>query len=252
MAQSPPNNGGSNTEFFRSDESMQGFEKIIRWLEYFCSEATVSLPWFVLYWIYLIKIFLSIQRAQKPTKEILCELLISFIRLQDDNLARKPSNSQIMRLPAHCFTDFKMEGTLCHIFAVIYEHKWTEIANHDCLQISKMIFQRLIDVKCIRIPNIFISPEISDNASERIQRSLSNLHCQITTDRDQATHIIYPAIDHTDIYARYMSTSDDRIMTHWCYLPPSYASWEQNASQLPANVLVSIVIHDKNSQKFIP
>lgn len=41
MALSPPCHGGPNIEFFKSPESMRGFEIVQEWLHYFCKKVSI-------------------------------------------------------------------------------------------------------------------------------------------------------------------------------------------------------------------
>lgn len=159
-----------------------------------------------------------------------------------------------MRLPMRCFWDFKQGGSLCHIFANMYRHKyeknWTkidfnvnEIANQDQnMQMSKEIFEKMIEQKCICSPTIYVRPEIDDGTLKKIKNTLSKLQCEIATDQDQATHIIYPEMKHsTDNYVWPRFKRGQNVMVHWSRLPSSYDSCIQNTN-LPANILASILV----------
>lgn len=145
-----------------------------------------------------------------------------------------------------CFWDFKQGGSLCHIFANMYRYKyeknWTtfdfNVANQDQnMQISKEIFEKLIEQKCICSPTIYVKPEIDDSTLKKIRNTLSNLQCEIATDQDQATHIIYPeCFISTDKYVWPRFKRGRSVMVHWYRLPSSYDSWVTN---LPANIPVS-------------
>lgn len=158
-----------------------------------------------------------------------------------------------MRLPMWCFLDLKFGGTVCHIFANMfrykYEHNWKEFNFTQAdpnIQMSKEIFERLIEHKFFILPTIFIRPEVDDDTRSRINDIVKSIRCVITTEQDDATHIIYPEIRcSADAYARPWFKSGQHIMLHWYYLPHSYNSWVQNTFldtfDLPANVLVSII-----------
>lgn len=162
-----------------------------------------------------------------------------------------------MRVPMRCVLDFACGGSLCHIFANMYrykyEQKWTEFnfnvtetADQDQnlnqnIQMSKEIFEKLIEHKFFRLPTIYITPDIDDDMRVKINVSLKNLQCEITTEQNQATHIIYPEIAcSNESYARPWFKRGQHIMIHWYYLPQSYDLWVQNTFDLPENIIVSI------------
>lgn len=203
-------------------------------------------------------IFQDVQSCQ-PTKESLSELLISFIQFQEKTLGKKASERSIRRFPMECFLDLRLGGALCHIFAHMYRHKreqnWTKFdfsLTDQNIQMSKEIFEKLIDQKCIRSPTIYIRPEISEDMLKRIENSLSNLRCEIAKEQDEATHIIYEEINDpasssaessTASYARPWFRRGQHIMVHWYYLPPSYNSWCENNFGLPKKVVVSLTLN---------
>lgn len=151
-----------------------------------------------------------------------------------------------------CFLDFKPGGSLCHIFANIYrfntnqcrskELNVSEIVPEDEERYKEMsieVFQKLIDQKCFRLPSVYIRSEIDDDMRNRIIGILKQKQCEITEDADQASHIIYPEVDHfPEDYARLLFKRGKNVMIHWYYLPETYDSWIPITFDLPVRNII--------------
>lgn len=153
--------------------------------------------------------------------------------------ADKPSR----RLPMRCFADFTPGGSLCHIFSNMYRYKadlrWRKFEfnvtkkqskdKEPYIQMTNEIEMTLIEQECLRLPVAYIRPEVDDKLRDEITTYLTNYQGVITTEEDQATHIVYPKVDALpDDYARPAFKKGKHIMMHWYYLPDSYDSWAAN------------------------
>lgn len=102
------------------------------------------------------------------------------------------------------------------------------------IQMSNEIELTLIEQECLRLPVAYIRPEVDDETREKITSVLTNYQGVITTEVDQASHIIYPEVDALpDDYARPSFKKGKHVMMHWYYLPESYDSWLSNTFELP-------------------
>lgn len=140
----------------------------------------------------------------------------------------------------HCFLDFRLGGSLCHILASIYRYKSdqslkglafdaTNITNKSYIEMSKHVFQNLIEHMHIRLPAVFIRPECDDKLREQINGVLKGLRCEIVDNQNEASHIIFPELDRsTEDYTRPLFKRGRDVMMHWYYLPDSYDSWLYN------------------------
>lgn len=160
------------------------------------------------------------------------------------NPAARPA---VIRLPMWCARDFRPGGCLCHIFSSMYafktNQKWTEFESEmnnyknnakRLTDMSKEIFQNLIGNKCLRLPTVYIRPEITNESREEIKSLLIERTLgELTDDADFATHILYEKSDDvTATYARPLFKQGQNIMMHWCYLPQSYDTFTPNKFDL--------------------
>lgn len=192
-------------------------------------------------------------KSDSPTKESLSQLLISFIQFQETRFgkgarsATQPLTTPTTRLPMRCFYDFKPGGGLCHMFATMYRYKAEQRLekfefnlietpckdNDPNIKMTVEIEAKLIDVKCFRLPTVYIRPEVSDEVRDRITDILKRRQGEITEDEEEATHIIYPETETGENYARPSFKRGKNVMIHWYRMPESYDSWVANTFDLP-------------------
>lgn len=170
------------------------------------------------------------------------------MQFQETFLNRKASQPVTMRLPMKCFLDFEPGGSICHIFSTMYhqnaDQQWATFdfdVNNTALkdsyiQMSKEVFEKLVEHKCFRLPTLYIRHDISDDLRKQISNILKNHQCDVTDNQNEATHIIYPEIDLLpEDYARPSFKRGKFVMLHWYYLPESYDSWIEDTFNLPVN-----------------
>lgn len=143
------------------------------------------------------------------------------------------------------FYDFSPGGSVCRIFASIFRYKvdqnWLEnefdlMDDTSQFKMAEIVFGNLIDLKCFRLPVVYIRPEIDENLHKEITEILKNRGCETTTEEDDATHIIFPRMDALpDDYARPSFRQENSVMIHWYYFPESYDSWLPNTFDLPVS-----------------
>lgn len=146
--------------------------------------------------------------------------------------------------------DFKPGGALCHILSTMYRYKaeqrWRKFdftVNKNPMRkdpIGQMVLDietALIEAECMRLPMVYIRPEVDRATASKINDIVTNHQGEITNDEEEATHIIYPVIDPLpEDYARPMFRRDKHVMIHWYYFPESYDTWVPNTFDLPDNI----------------
>uniref|UniRef100_A0A182T6W7 SWI/SNF complex subunit SMARCC2 n=1 Tax=Anopheles maculatus TaxID=74869 RepID=A0A182T6W7_9DIPT len=225
----PKKDGNPNAEFFTAPETLQGFETVRLWLQ---------------------KHFKKFLAPDPPTKESLAHLIIQFIQYQEAKLGKNSQDPPTTRLPIRCFMDFKPGGALCHILSTMYRYKaeqrWRKFdftVNKNPMRkdpIGQMVLDietALIEAECMRLPIVYIRPEVDRATANKITDIVTNHQGEITADEEEATHIIYPVIDPLpEDYARPTFRRDKHVMIHWYYFPESYDTWVPNSFDLPDNV----------------
>uniref|UniRef100_A0A1Q3EY50 Putative chromatin remodeling factor subunit n=1 Tax=Culex tarsalis TaxID=7177 RepID=A0A1Q3EY50_CULTA len=225
----PKKDGGPNIEFFNSPESLQGFETVRQWLQ---------------------KNFKKYLAPDPPTKESLAQLIVQFVQYQETKLGKSSQDPPTTRLPMRCFMDFKPGGALCHILATMYRYKaeqrWRKfdftvnknpMRKDPIIQMLLDMETALIEAECMRLPIVYIRPEVDKQTANRITDIVTNHQGEMTPDEEEATHIIYPAVDPLpEDYARPTFRRDKHVMIHWYYFPESFDTWVPNTFDLPDNV----------------
>lgn len=225
----PKKDGSPNTEFFTSPDSLQGFETIRQWLQKSIKKYLAPDP---------------------PTKESLAHLVIQFIQYQESKLGKSSQDPPTTRLPMRCFMDFKPGGALCHILATMYRYKaeqrWRKfdftvnknpMRKDPIIQMLLDMETALIEAECMRLPIVYIRPEVDKQTANRITEIVTNHQGEMTLDEEEATHIIYPAVDPLpEEYARVTFKREKYVMIHWYYFPESHDTWVLNTFDIPENV----------------
>lgn len=225
----PKKDGSPNAEFFTAPESLQGFETVRQWLQ---------------------KNFKKYLAPDPPTKESLAQLIIQFVQYQETKLGKNAQDPPTTRLPMRCFMDFKPGGALCHILATMYRYKaeqrWRKfdftvnknpMRKDPIIQMLLDMETALIEAECMRLPIVYVRPEVDKGTANRITDIVTNHQGEMTLDEEEATHIIYPAVDPLpEDYARPTFRRDKHVMIHWYYFPESYDTWVPNTFDLPDNV----------------
>lgn len=96
----------------------------------------------------------------------------------------------------------------------------------------------LIDAECLRLPVVYVRPEVEKSLANKIKEIITNRQGELTEDEEEATHIVYSIVDPLpEEYARPSFRKDKNVMLHWYYFPDSYDSWVSAMSlDLPDNV----------------
>lgn len=111
-----------------------------------------------------------------------------------------------------------------------------EKLQYKLLALSKEIFENLIEKKYFREPCVYIKTSNSELCADLKERA-NECKCQTTDDPEEATHIIYDKISHSqESYARPLFKQGENIMMHWCFLPGSYDSFIPNTLDLSVSI----------------
>lgn len=215
MSLAPKKDGGPNTKFFESPETISLFDAIKSWLQKNCKKYVQTDP---------------------PTSKGLAALVIQLIQFQEDNLGKNVSKPPLTRLPMRCFLDFKPGGALCHILATVYKFKSDQgWRRFDFQSPSRMdrnvemfmnVEKVLIQNKCLTMPVIYVRSEVEKSMQVKIKDIIKRHQGSITDNEEDATHIIYPSCDPLDEeYARPTMKRDRMVLLHWYYFPDSHDTW---------------------------
>ncbi|XP_045504306.1 SWI/SNF complex subunit SMARCC2 isoform X3 [Colias croceus] len=220
----PKKDGGPNVEYFQSPECLAQFDQIRVWLQKNCKKHVQTDP---------------------PTKEGLAQLVIQLIQYQENKLGKNATDPPFLRLPIKVFMDMKPGGSLCTVLATMFrfksEQRWRKFdfqnpSRKDLnVQMMMEIETALLSAEIIRSPCIYIRPEVDKATANKVKDIISNHQVEICDDEEDATHIIYPAVDPLEEeYARPVFRRGNNVLIHWYYFPDSHDTWAQ--ADLPVDV----------------
>lgn len=145
--------------------------------------------------------------------------------------------------------DFKPNGSLCHIFMVMFRHKHDQrtrkldftVAKNRKDPNSQMLLDiehALIEAECLRFPVVYVRSDVEKSMATKIKEIIRNHQGDLAEDEEEATHVIYPHSDPApEDFARPVFKKDKHVLMHWYYFPESYDSWMPiNGIDLPENV----------------
>ncbi|XP_049864121.1 SWI/SNF complex subunit SMARCC2 isoform X2 [Schistocerca gregaria] len=215
MTLAPKKDGGPNTKFYESPETISLFDGIRSWLQKNCKKYIQTDP---------------------PTNKGLAALVIQLIQFQEDNLGKNVSKPPLTRLPMRCFLDFKPGGALCHILATVYKFKSDQgWRRFDFQSPSRMdrnvemfmnVEKVLIQNKCLTMPIVYVRSDVDKALQGKIKDIIKRHQGSITDNEEEATHIIYPPCDPLEEeYARPVMKRDRSVLLHWYYFPDSHDTW---------------------------
>ncbi|KAG7309304.1 hypothetical protein JYU34_005246 [Plutella xylostella] len=223
----PKKDGAPNVEYFQSPESLAQFDQIRVWLQKNCKKHVQTDP---------------------PTKDGLAQLVIQLIQYQENKLGKNASDPPFLRLPMRVFMDMKPGGALCTALATMFrfkaEQRWRKFdfqvgknpSRKDLnVQMMMEIETALLQADAMKFPIVFIRPDVDKATANKVKDIIENHHGEICDEEDDATHIIYPAVDPLEEeYARPVFRRGSHVLVHWYYMPDSHDSWLQ--ADLPVEV----------------
>jgi len=215
MSMEPRERGGPITKFWDDQGTIQQLESVKAWLLKNAKKHVASEP---------------------PTAKSLSQLVQQFIQLQEDHLGRAARNPPFTRLPVRLFYDFSPNGSLCHLLAALYKYKsdqgWRRFdlgspSRKDAnLQMCLKVEESLIDQRLHQVPVVYLRKSLSEKDKEKVKDLVQKRGGRITSDEDDATHIIHPKVDpNPDLYCRPVFKRGDKCLVHFMMMPDSSDNW---------------------------
>jgi len=174
--------------------------------------------------------------SDPPSAKSLCQLIQQLIQLQEDNLGSNAKNPPFTRLPVHLFYDLSPNGSLCHILSAMYKFKseqgWRRFdlqsvnRKETNIEMCKKIEDNLKQQKLFLPPICLLMDNIKSADKDKAKELIKKKGGVLTTDEDEATHIIHPKVDlDTELYARPVFKRGEKCLVHFLMLPDSQDNW---------------------------
>ncbi|XP_044741345.1 SWI/SNF complex subunit SMARCC2 isoform X2 [Chrysoperla carnea] len=215
MTLGPKKDGGPNTKFYESPETIAAFDSVRQWLMKTCKKYVQNDP---------------------PTNKSLSALVVQLIQFQEDNFGKNATKPALIRLPVRCFIDFKPGGALCHILATVFRFKseqgWRRFDFQNPSRMEKLVEmflnveRTLIHNKLITLPCVYIRSDVEKSTANKIREIIKRRGCTLADNDEDATHILHPSVDPLDEeYGRPSLRRDKMVLLHWYYFPDSHDTW---------------------------
>ncbi|XP_076262537.1 SWI/SNF- related protein mor isoform X2 [Rhynchophorus ferrugineus] len=214
MSIGPKMDGGPNTKYFESPETLNALEGVKNWLQKNVKKYLNNDP---------------------ITNKTISQTVVQFLQFQEDFLGKKTQKPPMTRIPVKYFLDFKPGGGLCHMLAAAYkfktDHGWRrfEIPSGKLDKVYEM-FQNmekaLVQNKLYTIPLVYISPLVDKSIVQKIKDIVRKRNGQVLETEEGATHILYnPADPPVEEYGRPVIKREKMVLMHWYYFPDSFDTW---------------------------
>ncbi|XP_060537166.1 SWI/SNF complex subunit SMARCC2 isoform X2 [Cylas formicarius] len=218
MSIGPKMDGGPNTKYFESPETLTALEGVKQWLQKNAKKYLQNEP---------------------ITNKTISSTTVQFLQFQEDFLGKKAQKPPMTRIPVKYFLDFKPGGGLCQMLLVAYrfksEHGWRRFELPSGKNTSKLdkvleMFQAmekvLIQNKLHIPPVVYIQPNIDKAIYQKIKDIVRRRNGQVVETEDNCTHILYNSVDApVEEYGRPVIKRDKMVMMHWYYFPDSFDTW---------------------------
>ena len=143
--------------------------------------------------------------------------MIQCIELQETYLGRKAKNASSQGFLVNSSKDISTKGeggSLCNILLAMYKYKtdqgWRRFdlgspSRKDAnLQMCVAVEEALVDRSLHYRPCVLIKDNVKGSNKEQIKERITAWGGKVTTDLDEATHIIHPKVDgNPDLYCRF-------------------------------------------------
>jgi len=217
MAINVRKDGGPNTKFYDSSDTISQFDAVKSWLLKNCKKHVATDP---------------------PTGKYLSQLTVQLLQFVEDVCGNKASSPPCIRIPNKFFLDFKPGGGLCIIMNAVYkyksEHSWRRFdfqspsrreANIDLL---KEIIAALEAASLYTAPKIFVHSSVDDDLKKSLSEVISKHGATIIENESGATHIVYDEVEFQEEYARAVMRRDKLTLFHFYSFPDSHDTWAAN------------------------
>ncbi|XP_066259028.1 SWI/SNF complex subunit SMARCC2-like isoform X1 [Euwallacea similis] len=218
MSIGPKMDGGPNTKYFDSPETLNNLEGVKNWLQKNAKKYINNEP---------------------VTNKSISQTVVQFLQFQEDFLGKKTQKPPMTRIPVKYFLDFKPGGGLCQMLTAAYkfkaDHGWRRFEIPTGKNTSKVdkvyeMFQAmekaLVQSKLYILPIIYIDSSVDKGISQKIKEISRKRNGQVVDSEESATHILYnPSDSQVEEYGRPVLKRDKMVLMHWYYFPDSFDTW---------------------------
>lgn len=218
MSIGPKMDGGPNTKYFESTETLNALEGVKNWLQKNSKKYLNNDP---------------------ITNKTISQTVVQFLQFQEDFLGKKAQKPPMTRIPVKYFLDFKPGGGLCQMLATAYkfktDHGWRRFEIPSGKNTSKLdkvyeMFQSmekaLIRNKLYTIPVVYINQNVDKSVVQKIKDILRKRNGQVVETEENATHILFNSADApVEEYGRPVIKREKMVLMHWYYFPDSFDTW---------------------------
>ncbi|GFO31805.1 swi/snf complex subunit smarcc2, partial [Plakobranchus ocellatus] len=222
MALQRKKDGGPNSKYFDSQETIAQFDPVRTWLLKNCKKYV---------------------QADPPTNKNLANLLVQLLQFQEEAFGRQVPNPALTKLPMKCFLDFKPGSSLCQIFQAVFKFKSEQgWRRFDFSSPSRMdrnvemflqVEKALVASKAFVPPQVFIAPEVDKQLAGQLRDIIKAHQGGVLESREEATHVILPGpaqpasagTEEGEEFFRPTFKRERSYGIHWWYYPDSYDTW---------------------------
>ncbi|XP_019760528.1 SWI/SNF complex subunit SMARCC2 isoform X2 [Dendroctonus ponderosae] len=209
----PKMDGGPNTKYFESPETINALEGVKNWLQ---------------------------KNAKKYindpiTNKVIAQTAVQFLQFQEDFLGKKAQKPPITRIPVKHFLDFKPGGGLCQLLTAALKYKmeqgWRRFEMpsgkfEKIIEMFQLMEKALIQIKLYTYPVVYIAPSVDKIVGQKIKEIVRRRNGQIVDTEENATHILYNIAESpVEEYGRPVIRRDKMVLMHWYYFPDSFDTW---------------------------
>ncbi|XP_061598629.1 SWI/SNF complex subunit SMARCC1b isoform X2 [Cololabis saira] len=176
-------------------------------------------------------------QAEAPSCQVLAAVALQLLQFHEDAFGRQAVSPALTKLPAHCFTDFRAGGGLCHILGTAYKFKveqgWRRFdlqnpsRTERNIEMFGAIEKTLIQNNCMTLPVVYLDANVDQELASRLTGIITKHQGSITDDRTIASHHVStsPGSTEEDEWMRPVMRKDTHVLVHWGMHPDSYDSW---------------------------
>ncbi|RUS71946.1 hypothetical protein EGW08_020289 [Elysia chlorotica] len=179
MALQRKKDGGPNTKFFDSQETIAQFDPVRTWLLKNCKKYV---------------------QADPPTNKNLANLLVQLLQFQEEAFGRQVTNPALTKLPMKSFLEFKPGSSLCQIFQAVFKFKSEQgWRRFDFSSPSRMdrnvemflqVEKALVASKAFVPPQVYIAPEVDKQMATQLRDIVKSHQGTVVETREEATHAV--------------------------------------------------------------
>ncbi|CAH1131485.1 unnamed protein product [Ceutorhynchus assimilis] len=218
MSIGPKMDGGPNTKFFESPETLIAFEGVKNWLQKNAKKYLNNDP---------------------ITNKTLSQTVVQFLQFQEDFLGKKSQKPPMTRIPVKYFLDLKPGGALCQMLNAAYkfktDHGWRRFEiplgkntskTDKVYEMFQAMEKALVQNKLYTVPIIYVDQNVDKAVSQKIKDIIRKRNGQVVETEENATHILFNHVDGpVEEYGRPVVKRDKMVLMHWYYFPDSFDTW---------------------------